>query len=273
MVQSPRPLVSVVTPTFNSERYLESTIRSVLEQSYDRVEHLIVDGGSTDGTLDIVARYPHVKLIAGRDRNMYDALNKGLRAAEGEIIGCLNSDDLYAPGALERVVAAFGADAACDVAFGHATYIDEADRPLFQLAALPFSWRRFASLDFSSLCFSSVFWRRRIHAQVGYFDDDYALAADFDFYLRFRGLRLERLPHVLSLFRNHAAAQTYTKSAKSRQEVARILAGIGVHDSPWQRLKWKVGKVVFLLVCYRPPLVMLRRGMRKLGRRLAGARP
>lgn len=272
MVQPPKPLVSVVTPTFNSERYLEGTIRSVLSQSHDRVEHLIVDGGSTDGTLEIVARYPHLKLIQGRDRNMYDALNKGLRAARGELVGCLNSDDQYAPGALSEVVAAFAADPAADVVFGHATYVDEADRPLFELAALPFSWRRFAALDFSSLCFSSVFWRRGIHQTVGYFNDDYALAADFDFYLRFRPLRLRRVPRVLSLFRNHAAAQTYTKSAQSRAEVARILASIGVRGTPWQRLRWRVGKLLFLVVCYRPPLVMVRRGVRKLGRRLAGAR-
>ncbi len=273
MVQPPKPLVSVVTPTFNSERYLERTILSVLEQSHEPVEHLIVDGGSTDGTLAIVARYPHLTLIQGRDRNMYDALNKGLKAAQGEIIGCLNSDDQYAPGALAAVVAAFERDAASDVVFGHATFVDEADRRLFDLAALPFSWRRFAALDFSSLCFSSVFWRRGIHERVGYFNDDYSLAADFDFYLRFKPLRLRRLPRVLSLFRNHAEAQTYTKQGKSREEVARILAAIGVHDSPLQRLKWQIGKVLFILVCYRPPLVMLRRGVRKLGRRLAGARP
>lgn len=273
MAQSPKPLVSVVTPTFNSERYLEGTIRSVLDQAYDRVEHLIVDGGSTDGTLDIVARYPHLTLVQGRDKNMYDALNKGLKAARGDVIGCLNSDDQYAPDALAAAVAAFAADPASDVVFGHADFIDEADRPLFRLVALPFSWRRFASLDFSSLCFSSVFWRRRIHDQVGYFNDDYSLAADFDYYLRFRPLRLRRVPQVLSRFRNHAEAQTYTKSAKSREEVARILASIGVHDSAWQRLRWQVGKFVFLLVCYRPPLVMVRRGLRKLGRRLAGARP
>lgn len=273
MVHPSKPLVSVVTPTFNSERYLERTIRSVLAQSHEPVEHLIVDGGSTDGTLAIVARYPHLRLIQGRDKNMYDALNKGLRAARGEIIGCLNSDDQYAPGALAAVAEAFARDPASDVVFGHATYVDEDDRRLFDLAALPFSWRRFASLDFSSLCFSSVFWRRGIHERVGYFDDDYSMAADFDFYLRFKSLRLRRLPRVLSLFRNHAEAQTYTKQEKSRAEVARILAAVGVHDSPLQRLKWKLGKLLFVLVCYRPPLIMVRRGVRKLGRRLVGARP
>lgn len=261
------PLVSVVTPTFNSARFVGETLRSVAEQTYPHVEHLVIDGGSTDETLEVVRRAPHARLLADRDDGMYEAINKGLRLAQGEIIGCLNSDDLYLPDTLSRVVAAFAAHPEADVIFGHCRFIDEAGRTIYRYEARPFKWRDFASLRFNSLAFPSVFWRRRIHERIGYFDEGYKMAADFDFYLRFKELVLWRFDETLSCFRIHASTLTNTRPDNSRQEVSRILAAHGIPDGPWVRLRQRIGGLLFILFCYRPPLVMVGRGLRKLARR------
>ena len=119
-----RPLVSIVTPTLNQGRFIEATINSIRAQTYDHFEHIVVDGGSTDETLDILAatRAPTHALAVGARPGMYDAVNKGMRLASGEILAYLNSDDLYFPWTLETVVEAFGGHPEADVLFGETLY-------------------------------------------------------------------------------------------------------------------------------------------------------
>ena len=101
------PRLSIITPSLNRARYIEEAIESVLRQNYSDIEHIIIDGGSTDGTFEILARYPHLKTISEPDNGMYDALNKGLNIATGEIVGFLNSDDVYAENIFLLVVKQF----------------------------------------------------------------------------------------------------------------------------------------------------------------------
>jgi|GEM_PF-2030847 glycosyltransferase involved in cell wall biosynthesis len=256
-------LVSVVTPSFNSETYLAECLESVQNQTHLAVEHVVADGGSTDATLDLLRRYSEVRVLPGPDDGMYDGLNKAIRASRGEVIACLNTDDAYLTDALAAVAAAFAADPALDVLVADALFVDERGVEQYRTHLWPFDWDRFVSLDFSSVVHPAVFWRRRVHDAIGYFDVRYRLAADFDFFARFRGLKVRRLVRPVCRFRLHSAAQTYRRQAESRAEMARILEGLGQRDDGPTRLRRFVGRWAFILTCYRPPLVLLRRALRR----------
>ena len=104
---NPWPKVSIITPSYNRAGMIETAIQSVLSQNYPEVEHIIMDGGSTDGTLEVLKKYPHLRVVSEPDQGMYDALNKGLNLAHGEIIGFLNTDDFYAPGVFAKIALQF----------------------------------------------------------------------------------------------------------------------------------------------------------------------
>src|SRR5438105_5021105 len=136
------PLVSIVTPSYNDSAIIERTILSVANQGYDKLEHLIIDGGSTDGTIQILQRYPHLKWISEKDDGQADALNKGFRMAKGEIIGWLNSDDTYNLGAIREAVSYLATHAQVGMVYSHCSVIDEKDAIIGRLNAPSFDLRR-----------------------------------------------------------------------------------------------------------------------------------
>lgn len=206
--------ISVVTPSLNQGEFLERTIRSVLEQEGDfELEYSILDGGSTDGTRDILARYAdRVRVVIELDTGQANAINKGLRAATGEIVGWVNSDDLLLPGTLARVAQAFRRSPELLWLHGRCEIIDEDDRPIrrWLSAYKDFRCRRYtrdALLVENFVSQMTVFWRREVHERIGYLDESLRYTFDYDLWLRLAGLQ-----DPLFLDERIAAFRWYTRS-------------------------------------------------------------
>lgn len=232
------PLVSIVTPTFNSAQFLARTLQSVACQSYPNIEHIIVDGGSTDGTLDILKAQTQAKWISEPDNGMYDAINKGMRMAKGSILAYLNADDLYFPDTVQRVVDYFQSHPDTDLVYSNLLYVDERGDPLFVRKYPPFSWRLFAVLDGSTLPQQTSFWRRRVMETAGFFDSTLMMAGDFEFLIRVgrahKVCKLHGPP--LAVFRFHGAMQTLNRKRINDEEIERIHRRYGFAPSRHTRM-------------------------------------
>jgi len=205
------PLITLVTPSFCQAPFLERTLQSALGQEYPRLEYIVQDGGSPDGSASILERYRTrlARCVSAPDRGQAHALNRGFAGSNGDLMGYLNSDDLLVPGALHAVAAAFGRHPEVDVVYGHRIVVDEEDReigrwvlPAHDDAVL--SWADYVPQE-------TLFWRRRIWERVGArIDESFRFAMDWDLLLRFRdaGARFLRLPRFLGCFRVHEAQKT-----------------------------------------------------------------
>ncbi len=198
--------VGVVTPTLNAERFLEETLRSIWSQADDGVEidHVIVDGGSTDRTVEIAARYPSRTVVAPDDRGMYDAINRGMAMVEGDIVGYINGDDEIGSGALRAVARALDRRPATGWVCGTVEYIDGDGNVLGRMTPVRLSLRSYAGLGWSCIPQQTVWARRSFYDRVGSFDTAYRNCGDYDWYAR--ALRLQHpliLKEPLGRFRLH----------------------------------------------------------------------
>lgn len=205
------PLIALVTPSFDQGRFLEATLRGVLDQRYPRLEYVVQDGGSADETPELLAQYgPRLTHCASApDRGQSHAINLGFAHTKGEIMAYLNSDDLLLPGALHSVAEYFAGHPEVDVVYGHRILIDAADNELGRWV-MPghddevLSWADYVPQE-------TLFWRRRIWDRVGgAVDESFQFAMDWDLLLRFRdaGARFARLPRFLGAFRVHSLQKT-----------------------------------------------------------------
>ena len=207
MASSDPPLVSIVTPSLNQGAFIEQTIRSVLEQDYPRIEHVVVDGGSTDGTLDVLRRYPHLDWISEPDGGQAEAINKGFRRTSGEILAWLNADDYLLPGAVSSVVAAFR-EHPCGLVHGGWRQIDEAGATIRDVPPVSFDLRR--QLDVANrVAQPGAFFTREAFAAVGGVDESYRYAMDYELWLKL-GSRFEvvHIDDVLGAYRYHPESKT-----------------------------------------------------------------
>src|ERR1051325_10904444 len=203
---SPGPKISIVTPSYNQAGFLEQTIRSVLLQGYSNLEYIIIDGASSDGSVDIIRKYQqHLAYwVSEKDHGAADAIGKGFSKATGSICGWLNSDDFYRPAALQKVVAAFQKSSSTDVVYGNTHWIGRHGEVLAEKRQTPFS--KYAYMyGGADLQQPSTFWTRELYDKAGGLDSSFRAAFDTDLFLRFfaLGARFRHVAEFLVAFRIH----------------------------------------------------------------------
>ena len=220
------PTLAIVTPSYNTGRYIGDAVRSVLTQDYPHVDYVVMDGGSTDGTVEVLRSFgPRLQWVSQKDAGQSDAINRGFARTRGDVLGWLNSDDTYAPGAFRAVAEVFAANPDVDVVYGDATYTDHLGKHVADcLHVEPYSRQRlFDYTDF--IVQPATFFRRRIFEKVGRVDVSIHWAMDYDLWLRMAaaGAKFYYLRRVLAQFRWLADNKTATGGHRRLDEIARIL--------------------------------------------------
>ncbi len=227
---APESSITIVTPSLNQGAFIERTIHSVLGQDYPGVRHLVIDGGSTDGTLEVLERardrYPgRFDFVSEPDRGQAHAVNKGFErailgsAAECDVVGWLNSDDMYEPGCFEAVAAAFRDHPDCDVLYGRAHYVDEDDQLLGVYPTQPeFHWQTLAHECF--ICQPTVFLRRRVLDRGFRLDEELQMCMDYDFWIRLgKELEVRFLDQVVANSRMYRDNKTISRRSEVYREI------------------------------------------------------
>jgi glycosyltransferase involved in cell wall biosynthesis len=220
-----KPLVSIITPSFNQGRFLEQTMRSVLEQDYPRIEYIVIDGGSADNSVAIIEKYA-AKLaywVSERDKGQTDALNKGFSKAHGDILAWVNSDDAYTPGAVSAAVAYLQAHPDIGMVYGDLDFINENDRVIGRFNAAQTDLARLRR-GFVHIPQPAAFFRAEHWCKVAPLDPSFYFAMDYDLWVRLAKVtQLKYLPGVpWAKFRLHSDAKTVSADDRCWPEMLRV---------------------------------------------------
>ncbi len=212
------PRISIITPSFNQARFIERTIRSVLDQQYPNLDYIVMDGGSQDGTIDILKKYEHqLKWVSQKDEGQADAINRGIRLSTGDIIAYLNSDDVYEPGTLDLVARYFSGHPGSLWLTGKCRIIDEQDR---EIRGLITAYKNFLLRHYSyrmllvtnPISQPATFWRRAVIDQFGLFDETEHLVMDYGYWLK---VGRQQPPAVLDEYLARFRVYTTSKTSSS----------------------------------------------------------
>jgi glycosyltransferase involved in cell wall biosynthesis len=250
-----RQRISIITPSYNQAQFIRRTIDSVLAQRGDfELDYRVIDGGSNDGTLDILRSYgDRVAWVSERDDGQIDAINKGLRAADGDIVGWVNSDDVLLDGTLDRVARAFDRHPAVEWVHGRCVIIDEHDREIRRWVSL-YKHYRCRHHTFTNLLTENyvsqmtAFWRRSVHDEIGFLDPSIDLAFDYDLFLRLarRGdpVYFDDPVACFRMYETSKSGAGYVAQVEQANAIAARYAALG----PWIRAKMYAKKAAIVNV-------------------------
>lgn len=257
--------ISIITPSYNQAAYLEQTIQSVLNQKYPKLEYIVIDGGSMDGSVEILKRYTSriAFWVSEKDKGQSDAINKGLTLATGDIVCWLNSDDQFEPNTLSAVAKFFSDNPDAQFLYGDGVIFHENGKK-------PASFCRPGKIEKEILTRCdplqqpSTFWRRSVHDKVGFIDESLNFTMDWDFFMRIsQSYEMHYLPITFSRYRIHEGHKTGSGAQRRTQEVLEFIekysnkdcieAFRAVHPNvaDLRRFKekygWRIGRLVFCL--------------------------
>jgi glycosyltransferase involved in cell wall biosynthesis len=241
------PRISVITPSFNQAEFLDRTMRSVLDQGYPNLEYIVIDGGSTDGSVDIIRKYEGrlAYWVSEPDRGQVDAINKGLQRATGEWVAWQNSDDVFYPGAFQDLVRSAARHPQADLIIANMMIIDAFDRELRDVRYVTPSHGALLA-EGMVMVNQSAFWRRRVHAEIGWLDESFDCSFDYEWFLRLtarcRGVHVNR---IWGGFRLHGAAKTSMVARQFIEENRRILHGRTIPR--WKASLYRMRRMALML--------------------------
>ena len=216
--------ISVVTPSYNQARFIEETIRSVLSQDYPQIEYLVVDGGSTDNTVEIVRKYESrlAWWVSEQDLGQTDAINKGFARATGEVLAWINSDDTYEPGAISAVVKYFQNHPRVGMIYGDCNYINERGDVIGRFDSAQTNYRLLRQ-GYTHIPQQTMFFRADLWKQVGPLDPSFYFAMDYDLWTRISARsEIKYVPQTWANFRLHTSGKTIMADDRCWPEMMRV---------------------------------------------------
>lgn len=241
------PLVSVLTPSYNQGRFLEETIRSVFSQDYPNLEYLIVDGGSTDGSVEMIQRYAGrlAWWVSEPDQGQTDALNKGFAHARGEILAWINSDDTYLPGAITHAVESLNLHPEAALVYGDANLTDEQGNIIGRFPSrqtdLQHLLRGSVHIPQQTTFFWARFWQ-----QVSPLDPSFQFAMDYDLWVRLAKLAsLVYSPHLMANFRLHRGGKSLIMDDRCYPEMLRVYQRERGDRISYLSVRWFIRRLLY----------------------------
>lgn len=243
------PKISVVTPSYNQADYLERTIRSVIDQNYPKLEFIIIDGGSTDGSVDVIKKYEKYLTywVSEPDNGQSHAINKGLKLATGDWVAWQNSDDIYYAGAFNAVANATLKYPDVDLIIGDMNLIDQDDNIIRDLHFVTPSYNAMVA-EGMVLSNQAAFWRRSVHKAIGMMDESMHLGFDFDWFLRLtKHAKATSVNQCLGAFRIHGMAKTQTMPSQNL-EVHKVVRQRHMAIMPsWKKQLYRAKRMLQLI--------------------------